>query len=64
MTVVSFVAKIVVGDHFHVALFSALKQTHCACMQFVILPEWLAFYSVFLNIHQSTLVYLQRNKMC
>ena len=31
-------------DCFYIALFSTLKQTHCACM-------W--FYSAFLNIHQS-----------
>ena len=23
---------VVVVDHFHMALFSALEQTHCACM--------------------------------
>ena len=37
-------------DCFYIALFSALKQTYCACMWFY---EWLAFHSVFLNIHQS-----------
>ena len=36
---------------FHTALFSTLKQTHCAHMWLYI--EWLAFCSVFLNIHQS-----------
>ena len=41
-----------VVDHFLcIALFSALKQTLCACMWFCI--EWLAFYSAFLNIYQG-----------
>ena len=26
------VVVVVVVDHFHMALFSALEQTHCACM--------------------------------
>ena len=34
-----------------IALFSALEQTHCNRMWF--LQEWLAFYSVLLNIHRS-----------
>ena len=34
---------------FYIALFSALKQTHCARMSFYIL----AFYSAFLIIHPS-----------
>ena len=37
-------------DRFYVVLFSDLEQTHCA---HVILHGWLAFYSAFLNIHQS-----------
>ena len=37
---------------FYIALFSALDQTHFARMWFSV-HEWLAFYSVFLNIHRS-----------
>ena len=38
--------------HFYIALFSALEPTQCVGMSFYI-HEWLAFYSSFLNIHQS-----------
>ena len=39
-------------DCFYIALFSVLVQTHCARM-WLILHEWQAFYSAFLNIHRS-----------
>ena len=39
-----------VVDHFYIALFSALEQTHCARMWFY---KWIAFYSAFLSIHWS-----------
>ena len=37
-------------DCFYIVLFSALEQIQCSD---VILHEWLAFYSPFLNIHRS-----------
>ena len=43
--------KIIIIDRFYIALFSALKQTHCARMWFY--SEWIALYSAFLNIHRS-----------
>ena len=43
-------SRFVVVDRFYIALFSTLEQTHCS---HVILHEWVAFYSAFLNIHQN-----------
>ena len=41
-----------VVDRFYIALFSALGQTHCARM-WLILHEWIAFYSAFFTILRS-----------
>ena len=41
-------------DCFYIALFSALEHS---LRSHVILHEWLAFYSAFLNIHQSGVLY-------
>ena len=37
----------------YIALFSTLELTHWPLRSHVILHEWLAFYSAFLNLHQS-----------
>ena len=45
-------ALVVAGvDCFYIPLFSALEQIHCTCCDS---DEWLAFYSMFLNIHRSS----------
>ena len=43
--------RYVIINHFYIALFSALEQTHCARMWFY-MSEYF-FYSAFLNIHRS-----------